>query len=159
MIWKARTSAKTCSSRRGVCRGIPGDWLFGFRWKSKSAVIRAPRRYCHSPPYDHIRTCCIVPDTTFSCPCRHCRSLLLRYFLSHFPPHLPTSLLLPIRRLGSAIYKRIPAAETPVSQSFYSFGVCPRLNTTEINALLCRRRAPKDERPHKMATVGRRYAV
>lgn len=26
------------------------DWLFGFRWKSKSAVIRAPRRYCHSPP-------------------------------------------------------------------------------------------------------------
>ena len=116
----------------------------GFRWKWKVQSSALPD-VTVIPLYAHIRTCCIVPDTTFSCPCRHRRCFMLSLLLLLFPlllftsPHLSLPLLT-IRGLGSAIYKRIPTAKTPVSQSFYSFGVSPWLNTIENHTLLCKKR-------------------
>lgn len=118
----------------------------------KSAVIQrglyCTRRYILSfLLYTHIRmdTSCIVPDTTFSCPCRRCRCSCLLLFsccANSLPPQVPPPPL-PIRRL-SAIYKRMPPGQE-TSQFFCSFG--PSLTftfsllgffETRINTPLCK---------------------
>lgn len=141
-----------------VCRGIPG-LAFWLQVEIKKCSHPCSPALLSFPPIRSYTDVLHSARHNFFLSLPPLSLSVVALFLLPLPTSPPTSLLLPIRRLGSAIYKRIPAAETAVSQSFYSFGVCPRLNTTEINALLCRRRAPKDERPHKMATVGRRYAV